>query len=99
LHALASCLNTTFVYYAAAQGIKLEELEFQLEGDLDLQGFLGIAPHKVRNGFQNIRVICKVKADAPKEKLEELCRLAQMRSPVFDIVTNSVPVSIKLETR
>jgi uncharacterized OsmC-like protein len=86
LHALASCLNTTFVYYAAAQGIKLEELEFQLEGDLDLQGFLGIAPHKV-------------KADAPKEKLEELCRLAQMRSPVFDIVTNSVPVSIKLETR
>ncbi len=97
LHALASCLNATFAYHAAALGVQIEKLEFELEGDLDVRGFLGVA-EGVRNGFDNIRVVCKVKSDAPPEKLDELCALAQKRSPVFDIVTHGVPVSVKLET-
>lgn len=39
---LASCLVVGFVYNAAAQGIKIESLSFNLEGELDLQGFLGL---------------------------------------------------------
>jgi len=42
-------------------------------------------------------VTFRVKGDAPEEKLEELVWLAQKRSPVFDIVTNPVPVSVRLE--
>ncbi len=97
LHALAACLTTSFIYHAAAQGVKIEELESQLEGDLDLHGFLGLSDN-VRNGYENIRVTFKVKSDEPEEKLQELCELAQRRSPVFDVVTNSVPVSVKLES-
>jgi uncharacterized OsmC-like protein len=52
----------------------------------------------VRNGYQNIRVTFKIKADAPEEKLKELCELAQQRSPVFDIITNPTPVSVQLAT-
>ena len=93
LHALAACLTTSLVYHAAAQGIKIDEVESHLEGDLDLQGFLGLS-NKVRPGFQNIRVNLKVKTDAPAEKLNELSKY----SPVFDIVSNPVPVSIRVET-
>jgi uncharacterized OsmC-like protein len=95
LHALAGCLTTSLVYHAAAQGIKIEAVESKFEGELDLRGFLGMSEN-VRNGYQNIRVTFKIKADAPEEKLKELCELAQKRSPVFDIITNPTPVSVQL---
>lgn len=97
-HALAGCLTTSLVYHAAAQGIRIEEVESRFEGDLDLHGFLGLSD-QVRNGYDNIRVTFKIKADAPEEKLEELIKLAQQRSPVFDIVSNPTPVSVRLQTR
>lgn len=95
LHALAGCLTTSLVYHAAAQGIKIDSVESRFEGDLDLRGFLGMK-EDVRNGYENIRVTFKIQADAPEEKLKELCELAQKRSPVFDIVTNGVPVNVQL---
>jgi uncharacterized OsmC-like protein len=97
LHALAGCLTTSLVYHAAAQGIKIDAVESKFEGDLDLRGFLGMN-EDVRNGYEDIRVTFKIKADAPDEKLKELCELAQKRSPVFDIVTNRVPVKVQLKT-
>ena len=97
LHALAGCLTTSLVYHAAAQGIKIDAVESTFEGDLDLRGFLGMN-EDVRNGYEDIRVTFKIKADAPDEKLKELCELAQKRSPVFDIVTNRVPVKVQLKT-
>lgn len=96
LKALAGCLTTTLVYHAAAQGIKIDEVESLLEGDLDLHGFLGLSDD-VRNGYENLRVTFRVRADAPEEKIRELCDLARRRSPVFDIVANPVPVSVSVE--
>jgi uncharacterized OsmC-like protein len=96
LHALASCLAVGFVYNAAAQGIEVEELEFDLEGDLDLHAFLGLSD-EVRPGYENINLTYRVKADAPREELEELCEYVQKTSPVVDIIRNPVPVSIALE--
>lgn len=97
LHALGACLNASFIYHATAQGVKIDELEFHLEGDIDLNGFLGV-DESVRNGFQIIHITCKVKSDAPEQKLRELCEYAQKRSPVYDIVTHNTPVTITLET-
>jgi uncharacterized OsmC-like protein len=94
LHALAACVTTSLVYHAAARGIKLESVESQLEGDLDLRGFLGLSD-QVRRGYKEIRVKFKVKSDASPEQLEELTKF----SPVYDIVSNPVPVSIQVETR
>jgi len=97
LHALASCLSTTFIYHAAEQGIEIDELEFEVEGDLDLHGFLGLSDNG--SGFERIRVTCWVKADAPWEKLEELFRMAQKMSPVFSSVTHPTPVSVRMEMK
>lgn len=95
LHALASCLGVGFVYNAAAQGIQVDSLDFDLEGDLDLHGFLGLS-REVRPGYEGIRVRYRVKADAPREKIEELCAYVQRTSPVLDILRNPVPVTVEL---
>jgi uncharacterized OsmC-like protein len=95
LHALASCLAVGFIYNAAAQGIAVDCLKFDLEGDLDLHGFLGLSD-EVRAGYDNIEIKYRVKADAPREKLVELCNYVQRTSPVLDIVRNPVPVKVSL---
>lgn len=96
LHGLASCLSVGFIYNAAAQGIRVEALDFRLEGDIDLHGFLGLSD-KVRPGYEGIRLSYRVKSDAPREKIEELCEYVQRTSPVLDIIRNPVPVAITLE--
>ena len=94
LTALSACLTTSLVYHAAARGIRIDEVESHLEGDLDLRGFLGLSD-QIRKGYQNIRVRFKIKSDAEKAQLEELCQY----SPVYDIVSNPVPVSIEMEMK
>lgn len=96
LAALASCLGVGYIYNAAARGIKVDALDFEMEGDIDLHGFLGLS-EQVRPGYQEIRVNYRVKSDAPREKLEELCEYVQKTSPVLDIIRNPVKVSINLE--
>jgi uncharacterized OsmC-like protein len=95
LHALASCLSVGFIYNAAAQGIDVKKLEFDLEGDLDLHAFLGLSD-RVRPGYQSIRVSYRVESDAPRDKVEALCKYVQKTSPVLDILRNPVPVAVEL---
>jgi uncharacterized OsmC-like protein len=94
--ALDGCLITSLIYHAATQGIKIDEVETSFSGDLNLHGFLGL-DENIRNGYEKIKVTFKIKADASKEKLQELVQLAQKRSPVFDIVSNPTPVEVSLE--
>ena len=96
LHTLAVCMTGTIVYHAAAQGIEIEEVESTLEGDIDLQGFLGL-DETVRNGFQGIRVNFKIKADVPDEQLQEICQLGTRYSAVFDTLTKGVPIAVTAE--
>lgn len=91
LHALASCLTAAMTYHAAANGIDIEGMEAELDGDLDLQGFLGLDP-EARKGFNGINARFKVKSDASEEQLRALAQF----SPVFDIITNPTPVSIEI---
>jgi len=90
LHALASCLTTSIVAHAAVRGIEIEELESELEGDIDLNGFLGLDA-EMPKGFTQIRVRFRVKAD-PKD-LDNIKRLT-MFSPVFNTITQSARVDV-----
>lgn len=93
LHALAACMTTSMVYHAAARGIEIEALESQLEGDIDLRGFLGLSD-EVRKGYRTIRVNFRVKSSASPATLRDLAKY----SPVYDVVSNSLPVEVAVET-
>ena len=94
LHALAGCMTTTMVLHAAARGIKVDRVSSHLEGNLDVQGFLGLND-KVRNGYQDIKVRFDIEGDLTEEQKMELISFAR-KSPVFDVVTNGVPVDLGL---
>jgi len=93
LHALASCLTAGIGNIAAARGVTLHEVESTLEGDIDLQGILGLSD-RVRNGYRSIRATFTIKGDAPAEKLAQIVEQSRKRSAVYDVLTNGVPVEL-----
>ncbi len=93
LHALAGCVTTTFVLHATARGIRVRAISTELEGDLDLQGFLGL-DEGVPAGYEGIRIRMRVEADASDEELEELLRYTERHSPVCNTICRPVPVAL-----
>jgi uncharacterized OsmC-like protein len=93
LSALSGCMTTTIAYYSALNGIKIEKMESDYKGELDLQGIFGLDKN-VRPGYKNISVHFKIKTDGPKEKIESFYPF----SPVYDVVAKSVPVETIIET-
>jgi uncharacterized OsmC-like protein len=95
LHALASCLTTSMVAHAAVRGIEIEELESELEGDIDLRGFLGLDMN-VPKGYTEIRANFRVKAKP--EDLERIRELAKF-SPVFNTITRGARVAVDVKLK
>jgi uncharacterized OsmC-like protein len=93
LNALAGCLTTALVAHAAVRGIHIEELESKIEGDLDINGFLGLSKDVPRE-YTDIRVKFRVKTD--EGNMERLKRLAEY-SPVYNTLLNGTNVDIQVE--
>ena len=90
---LASCLTAGIAAVAQHREIQLRSVEATLEGQMDLQGILGI-DGDVRNGFDGIKVSFNIDADADQDEIEALVAQSQKRSAVFDIVTNPTNVFV-----
>jgi uncharacterized OsmC-like protein len=96
LQALGFCYAVGYVANAAARGIEVTRMEYEVEGDLDVRPFLGL--EGPRPGFTEIRVTGRVASpNATDEQLTELCQYVQDTSPVRDVLANPVPVHTSLE--
>ena len=96
LVALSGCLTTSLVAHASAKGIKIRGVQSRYEGDIDLQGFLGLS-EAVPVGYQEIRLYFKIDADVSEQEKEDMVKMAQKYSPVFNTITKSAPVSVSLD--
>jgi uncharacterized OsmC-like protein len=93
---LASCLTAGVAAVAQNRGIQLRSVEAKLEGAMDIQGILGI-DSDVRNGYDDIKVVFHIDADASKKEIEAIVAQSQKRSAVYDVLTN--PVNVTVEVR
>lgn len=98
LQAYGACLTIGYAMNAAVRGIKLDDIKIDLEGEIDLPGFLGLeAPEKLHMdklpGYKNITARVKIKSSADKKALEELHKHVIGTSPVG--VTLARPIAIK----
>ena len=74
LGTLAACAQLTCQLVSTAMGIETRKIEVTVDGDMDLQGTLGISK-EVPVGFQAIRL--KFDIDAPEASREQLLLLQQ----------------------
>jgi uncharacterized OsmC-like protein len=90
---LASCLTAGIAAVAQHRNIQLRSVKATIEGDMDIQGILGI-DSDVRNGYNGIKVSYDIDADAKREDIEALVAQSQKRSAVYDIVVNPTNVTV-----
>ncbi|MGA2413734.1 MAG: OsmC family protein [Candidatus Sulfotelmatobacter sp.] len=95
LGALAACAQITCQMVAAAMGIPTEGIDVTVEGDLDLQGTLGISK-QAPVGFENIRVIFEVRA--PAATPEQLSAL-RAKTEQYCVVMQTLEHPPKIENR
>ena len=95
LQALAFCYSVGFAANAAARGIEIDRMEYEVEGDLDVRAFLGLDGG--RPGFGSIRAHARVSSNASPAEIAELCQYVQDTSPVRDVLANGVPVDTTLD--
>ena len=93
LAGLASCLTAGVAAVAQHREVQLTSVSATLEGDMDIQGILGM-DSDVRNGFDGIKVTYQIDADASHEDIEAIVAQSQKRSAVYDIITNPTNVTV-----
>jgi uncharacterized OsmC-like protein len=96
LAALSGCLNVLGHMVAGEMGFNLRGLEFELEGDLNIDKCTG-KNTKDRAGYKEIRVTVKPDTDADQTTLDKWLKAIELRCPVSDNIANTTPVKISLE--
>lgn len=96
LQALAFCYAVGYAANAAARGIEITRMDYEIDGDLDLRSFLGMEGG--RPGFTRIQAKGRISSpNATKEQLEDLCKYVQDTSPVRDCLANPVPIETTID--
>jgi uncharacterized OsmC-like protein len=91
ISSLAACLSVGYAANAAAMGIDIDELKFEITANGSLEGFMNIG--NKRPGLSDISIKAIVRSTAPAEKIRELHDYVNSHSPIWDTISN--PVSIK----
>jgi hypothetical protein len=76
-------------------GIELNELRFDLKGDVDLRGFLGISKD-VRAGYDSVTCTVHINADASEDEFAELRERVESTSPLMDNIANQISLETDL---
>ena len=95
LAALGSCQAIVYRAYANALGLRIDRVEVDARGHLDVRGFLNLAP--VAPGFERVTFTTRVVSPEPAEKIAKLARLVEEHCPVLDILRTPLEVSGKVE--
>jgi uncharacterized OsmC-like protein len=91
LAALGSCQAIVYRAYANALGLRLDRVEVETRGHLDLRGFLGDAA--VPAGFERVSFVTRVVSPEPEEKIAVLAKVVEQHCPVLDILRRPIEVS------
>ena len=94
LAALGSCMTGTFAAQATARGVKLDRLELDIEGDIDLNGFFGLQP--IAPGITDLKLTFRVESNASDAALQEILEAAKSLSPIFDTVSRPRQIATEL---
>ena len=95
LAALNACMIVGYAAVCALQGIELEELRIETEGDIDLRGFLGI-DSSVKPGYDRLRYVVHIKGDATAEQFEKVYEIVKATSPNRFNVATAIALNSKL---
>jgi len=90
ISSLAACLTVGYAANAAAMGIDIDDMSFEITGNGSLEGFMAIGDS--RPGLTGITIKTHIKSSAPADKLQELHDYVNRHSPIWDTLSSPVQV-------
>ncbi|MEX1109004.1 MAG: OsmC family protein [Dongiaceae bacterium] len=93
--ALNACVMVGYVAGAAIRGIKLESVEIETQGELDLRGFLGIDPD-VKPGYDRLHYTVRIKGNGTTEQFREIHETVIKTSPNYFNIAKPVAIDADL---
>jgi uncharacterized OsmC-like protein len=92
--ALNACMTVGYVVGCAMEGIELEELRIETEGDIDLRGFFGLDPN-VKPGYDEIQYTVHIRGNGTEDQFRKIHENVIATSPNRFNVAN--PIRLKSE--
>lgn len=90
--ALNACMMVGYVEICALEGITLEKLEIETEGDIDLRGLFAL-DSAVPAGYKSLNYTVRIKGHATKEQFTKIHEMVMATSPNYYNITR--PVTLK----
>jgi uncharacterized OsmC-like protein len=95
LTSIATCQAATYRLWAAELGVALERVTVEVEGDIDLRGYLGLSD-QVPAGYAALRIAVRLEGPEPEERYRHLAEEAERHCPLLDALVRPVPLEREL---
>jgi uncharacterized OsmC-like protein len=92
LTSIATCQAATYRLWAAELGVALDRVTVEVEGDIDLRGYLGLSDD-VPPGYGAIRIAVGLEGPETEERYRHLVEQAERHCPLLDALERPIPVS------
>ena len=96
MSAVNACMMVGYVAQAAVRGITLTTCRIEMEGELDLRGFLGLDP-TVPNGYRKLDYVVTLEGDGTREQYEEMHAAVKATSPNFYNINQTIEMNGRLQ--
>src|SRR5688572_4742782 len=93
--AFNACIMVGYVANASVNGVTLENVEIETEGELNLRGFLGLDPD-VKPGYDSIRVRVRLTGNGTRQQYESIHEQVLKTSPNYFNIAQPVRVEAEL---
>lgn len=93
--AVNACMVFGYVAVATLQGVTIESLSIESQGDLDLRGVLALDP-KVKPGYESLHYTIRVKGDGTPEQFKAIHEAVIATSPNRWTIAEPVKVTGEL---
>jgi len=93
--AMKACILNTYVIAAAMKGIKMEKVEMETEGELDLRGFLGIDKNVIP-GYKELKYKVRLKGNGTREQYKEVHEAVVATSPNYYNISHAIKLNTEL---
>ena len=98
LGSIGACIIAVTRFWALIMDIKIESMTVNSRGHLNLAGIFGIDDN-IPPGYDKLEPIIRIKADAPKAKVEEMMEKVFTHCPVIYNFNGPTPIKYKLQIR
>jgi uncharacterized OsmC-like protein len=89
MSAVNACMTVGYVANASLRGITLDTLEIEMNGELDLRGFLGL-DLETPPGYRDLHYTVRIGGNATPEQFAEIHQAVMRTSPNFFNMANPI---------